>query len=225
MSNKPQKSASDEKNSTKAVAVPDKKELKKYTRQEVKEIVLQMDVAGSATIALDKLDNGLFSKWAQGSREEHNEVEKDFQEQATNVMYSFETDTHMALMEGFSERFRSGAREICRQFIMDFDCKTNAEKIMAETAAVASMRYLDASRRLNNCLDVDTYLSSVKTGYMAMLSKERDRAHRQYLSTVATIKQLKAPAIEMNIKANTAFVSQNQQINAPQQGNETNEPK
>ena len=58
-----------------------------------------------------------------------------------------------------------------------------------------------------------------------MLSKERDRAHRQYLSTIMTLKQLKAPAIEMNIKAKTAFVSQNQQINVPQAPKENNEAK
>jgi hypothetical protein len=44
-----------------------------------------------------------------------------------------------------------------------------------------------------------------------------------------TLKQLKAPTIEMNIRTNTAFISQNQQINAnnpiESNKNETNEAK
>ncbi|MDP4020523.1 MAG: hypothetical protein Q8P58_00565, partial [Candidatus Adlerbacteria bacterium] len=131
-----------------------------------------------------------------------------------------EADTHVSMMESFSERFRGGAKEICKQFIRDFDCKTDAEKILAETAAIGFMRYLDASRRLNSCLDFSNSTSPEKNVYLSMLSKERDRSHRQYLSTVSMIKQLKAPHIEMNIKTKTAFVAQNQQINASTPGNQ-----
>ena len=203
----------------------EKKEMKKYTPEETKNKVLEMfKVKGDLNEVLYELGD-LLPKFLHGTEKEREKIRETVNEKAMSVMHSLETDTHFALMESFDERFRSGAKEICKQFIRDLDCKTDVEKIMAETAAIGFIRYLDASRRLNNCLSTDNYLSTVRTGYMAMLSKERDRAHRQYLSTVATIKQLKAPTIEMNIKANTAFVSQNQQINAPQQGNETNESK
>ena len=208
-------------------SVPDrtgeKQALQTYTAQEVKESVLKMSITGAVDHALHKLGNGLLSKWSQGPLEERRKVEKEFQEQASAVMYGFETDSHITMMEGFSERFRGGAKEICKQFIQDFDCKNSAEKILAETAAIAFMRYLDGSRRLNGCMDIAEYISDERTRYLAYLSKQMDRSHRQYLSTLLTLKQLKAPTIEMNIRAKTAFVSQNQQINAST--NETNEPK
>ena len=203
----------------------EKQTLQKYTREETKNKVLEMfRVKGDLNEVLYELGD-LLPKFLHGTKEEQKKVRKTLDEKVTSVMYGFETDTHFVLMESFGERFRGGAKEVCKQFIRDLDCKTDAEKALAETAAVAFMRFLDASRRLNNCLDVNDYLSPVKTAYMAMLSKERDRAHRQYLSTVSMIKQLKAPTIEMNIKTNTAFVSQNQQINVPKAPSENNEPK
>ena len=217
------------KSDSNAVKQPDKqadnKALQTYTRQQIKEIVFKMTTTGSVEPALNKLADGLLSKWRQGSPKERHKVEKEFMEQVSAVMYGFEADTHIALMEGFGERYRGGAKEMCRQFINDFDCKTAAEKILAESAAIAFMRYLDGSRRLNGCMDVSEYISDERTRYLGYLSKQMDRSHRQYLSSISMIKQLKAPAIEMNIKTKNAFVAQHQQINAPQAPNENNEPK
>ncbi len=211
-------------------AIANEPVLKKYSREEIKEILFRTTtMQGDADNALFQLANGLFSKWKNGTPAEQSQVKKEFEKQAKAVLYGFEAETHIALMECFSERLRGSAKEICKQFIRDFECKNSTEKILAETAAIAFMRYLDASRRLNNCLDVNEYLSPTKTAYMAMLSKERDRAHRQYLSTISTLKQLKAPTIEMNIKTKNTFVAQNQQINAnnPTESNknENNESK
>ena len=71
-------------------------------------------------------------------------------------------------------------------------------------------------------------ISSEKNGYLAILSKELDRAHRQLITALTTLRQIKNPPIEFNVKAKTAFVAQNQQINAinnPIQQNENIEPK
>ena len=78
-------------------------------------------------------------------------------------------------------------------------------------------------------MDIVEYISDERTRYLGYLSKQMDRAHRQYLSALMTLKQLKAPAIEMNIKTKNTFVAQNQQINATQptesNKNETIDPK
>jgi hypothetical protein len=157
------------------------------------------------------------------TKQTHQEMIERLAELAAAVKYGVETDTHSIAMESFGGRFKYSMVQICKQFIQDYECTTNAEKLMAEAAAVAYMRYLDASRRLNNCLDSSSYTSPEKNTYLSMLSKERDRSHRQYLSAVSMIRQIKAPPFEMKIKANTAFVSQNQQINVLNQ--ETNESK
>ncbi len=195
-------------------------QIQKYTRDEAKAIALSMEVTGEVGPALKKLTE-LLPDWRDGKLKNKDE----FQKNVSAVMYGYESETHIALLESFSERFRGGIKEICKQFIVDFDCKTNSEKILAETAAVAFGRYMDASRRLNNCLDFNNETFPDKNTYLSMLSKERDRSHRQYLSTISMIKQLKAPNIEMNIKTNTAFVSQNQQFNVPKVPTENNDSK
>ena len=138
---------------------------------------------------------------------------------------SMEAETHMGLIEGFGHRYGGMADELSSRIIKEYQCNTHAEKMLAETVVGAFMRYLDASRRFNNGLAANSDITANLTGFLAMMSKQMDRAHRQYLSALMTLKQLKAPNIEVNIKAKTAFVAQNQQINAPQQSNETIEPK
>ena len=61
-----------------------------------------------------------------------------------------------------------------------------------------------------------------------MLSKEVDKAHRQLIMALTTLKQIKNPPVEFNVKAKTAFLAQNQQINAvnnPVQQDENINPK
>jgi hypothetical protein len=197
-----------------------------YTNDEVKKLIFKTRMlSGDLNYTLYELGQNLMPKHLHGTEHEKKSVQADLLKKTSEVFYGFETESQVYLMEGFSERYRGGAQQICRQMIKDFDCRTDAEKSLAEITAAAFMRYLDASKRLNNCLDVDLYITPNKTAYMAMLSKERDRAHRQYLSGLMTLKQLKAPTIEMNIKAKTAFISQNQQINSGDSKHENNDAK
>jgi hypothetical protein len=76
----------------------------------------------------------------------------------------------------------------------------------------AYIRVLDNSRRLNNELNGQN-ITPNRNIYIANLSKQIDRANRQYISALLTLKQLKSPNVEMNIKTNNAFISNNQQIN------------
>jgi hypothetical protein len=45
------------------------------------------------------------------------------------------------------------------------------------------------------------------------MGKELDRANRIFLNALMTLKQLKNPPLELNIKAGNAFFGQNQQFN------------
>lgn len=192
----------------------EKKVEKKLSREEAKDMVMKSAIViGDIDNTLDQLTE-LLPKWKDVDLKKDPKAKEEFDKKVSATMYGFESETHVALMESFNERFRGSAKVICKQFIKDLDCKNDFEKLLAESATMAFMRYMDASRRLNNCFDVDNLITPNKTAYMAMLSKERDRAHRQYLSTIATIKQLKSPTIEMNIRTKNAFVAQNQQINA-----------
>jgi uncharacterized protein (DUF736 family) len=115
-------------------------------------------------------------------------------------------------MESFTEQYQMLGREMTETMIKEFDCSNEAEKALSELAVNAYIRVIDNSRRLNNQLEA-TDITHNRNVYIENLSKQIDRANRQYISALMTLKQLKAPQIEMNIKANTAFISNNQQVN------------
>ena len=58
------------------------------------------------------------------------------------------------------------------------------------------------------------YLTHEKNGYYSLISKELDRAHRQYITTLTLLQQIKQPSIKVNVKTKNAYIAENQQINA-----------
>jgi hypothetical protein len=115
-------------------------------------------------------------------------------------------------METFTEKYRMFAREMLKTMIVELNCSNETERALAELAVNAYVRVIDNSRRLNNEYE-SREITPNRNVYIANLSKQIDRANRQYLSAIMTLRQLKSPTVEMTIKANTAFVSHNQQVN------------
>ncbi len=193
--------------------------IKKHTPEEVLELL-------KTGFTIEGSKEGLLKKLAEDLLPALSKNDKKIQEQviakADLLMRICESDHQMGLMETFPDRYRFAVREVVRKITSEYDCKTEIEKGLVSVLVNAHMRYLDNSRRLNNELECKE-ISQLKNIYIANLSKQTDRAHRQYLSALLTLKQLKAPTIEMNVKATNAFVSQNQQINIPH--NEIIEPQ
>lgn len=206
----------------------EKKELKKYTPEEARSRVLGGFFADGADLnrALQEFGNDIFPKLLHGNEADQKEVRKTLDKKVTEVMMTLEIDSHWGLMGAFNNRYWGMARELSSQIIKEYNCTTHVEKMLAEVIVNSFIRTLDASKGLTEgSLTLGGSITEIRTRYIAVLSKQLDRANRQFLTSLMTLKQLKAPTIEMNIKANTAFVSQNQQINAPQQSNEINELK
>jgi len=123
--------------------------------------------------------------------------------------------THKPVAETVREEYRTFLIEMIRDIERDYDCKTAIEKALAETIASSYVRTLEFSRDLS-LYTQDKNLSHEKNGYCSMLSKEIDRAYRIFLNALMTLKQIKSPTLELNIKAKTAFIGQNQQFNNKQ---------
>jgi len=70
---------------------------------------------------------------------------------------------------------------------------------------------LDTQRRINMFIEKNS-LSEIGLGYLKYLSIESDRAQRNYLASLETLRTLHSPAFEVNIKTNTAVVGQNQAV-------------
>lgn len=205
--------------------------LKRYTPEEAKKMILELAIPnGDLGGNLKKLADDLLPKLFHGNNRQKREVSKESDKKIIEVMMALEIDTHVALMESFDPHYRGLAKELSTQIIKDYHATTSAEKALSELIANAFIRVIDNSRRLNNDLgSPGTPITENKTKYLSMLSIQIDRANRQFLNALITLKQLKAPTIEMNIKTKNTFVAQNQQINAnspiESSKNENNESK
>ena len=125
------------------------------------------------------------------------------------LLNACETDSHIALLESFDCRFHDMALELTTQFISENNCVTVADKMQAEITVGAFIRILDCSRKLNEALDPYFMPNKERNALIALLSKQIDRATRQFHSALSTFKYWKMSPVSLNINTNNAFVAQN----------------
>jgi len=186
--------------------------VKKITSEEVRDLVKKY-------IKADCDPDQIFQRAAQKletyrnttGKKELKKLDDDMKEIYDKSLILLGLDTHYALAETISERYRPLVIEVARQVEKEYGCTTPSEKILAETIAGAYGKIIEYSRHLNNFTRIE-YLSNEKNGFYAMVSKEVDRAHRQLNAALTTLKMLKNPSLELNINAKTAFVAQNQNL-------------
>lgn len=196
--------------------------IKKMTLQEARDFidrVAYMD--GDPKSIMKKLSEDILPRIKAGKR-----VTPEITKMVSKALMSYGLDTHYPLAETVDERYRPLAIEFSRQLIQEFDCRTSNEKALAQIVVSAYIGVIDGSRRFNNCLRAAQYLSDERTKYLAVISKQLDRANRQFITALATLKQFKTPSFEINVKTKAAFVAQNQQLNInPSNKDENVEPK
>lgn len=129
-------------------------------------------------------------------------------------------ETHYPIAETLTNN-RPLIIELSNELIKEYDCKTPTEKTLVHVIAGAYGRILEYSKIFNNFQRID-YISHEKNGYYNIISKELDRAQRHYITALTTLRQIKTPEIKVNVRANTAFVAQNQQLNNNSIPNENN---
>ena len=191
----------------------EKKEIKKYDREEAKKEALSaISFPDNKDALLKELTQDIIPKCLDSKDKDNEVIQKKFKDKSMLLLRIFENESHIGLMESFNEKYQMFARELATNMIREHNCSNETEKALAELAANAYIRVIDNSRRLNNLLEMNNANQNIN-GFFSILSKQIDRANRQYISALLTLKQLKAPQIEMNIKTNTAFISNNQQVN------------
>jgi len=132
------------------------------------------------------------------------------------AMTIFEFDKGVLLTSSLPERFRVFALEFSRNLQEEYDCKTQSEKSMAEIIALNFARVLSVQDKINSFLGMGS-ITNMGVRYLAVVSKELDRAERHYLTSLQVLKMLKSPPLEVNIKTQTAVVGQNQVVQANNQ--------
>ncbi len=201
---------------TKALKADDskgKQPTKKITPERVRDFMLSYDMtvdpAAVLKVAADLL-NQLDDVEGAAKKELQDKVNKSLAHAAAVISL----DTHHLMAETVDkEKLRTFLIEVTDQLVKQYDCKTPAEKMLAQTAGWAYTQMIEYGGKLNG-LTRQEYLSNERNGYYSMLSKEIDRCYRRYITALTTLKHFKQPALSVTFKANNAFVAQNQQINA-----------
>lgn len=172
------------------------------TTEEVRDIILQ-----SGT--------GFDAKYILGNVEEELNTLKNKKEVAPDTflyksMTLFEFDKGVLLLNAIPELHRVFALEFSKSLQTEYNCKTPSEKSMAEVVSLNFVRVLETQRKIKDAL------GNMKTRYdiqyLAVLSKELDRAERHYLNSLQALRTLHSPSFEVNIKTNTAVLGQNQVV-------------
>ncbi len=199
--------------------------IEKMTIEEAKDFIDQIaNIPGDPKHIMKKLSEDLLPQINSGKA--NKKIYKETEKVIRKALTAFGLDTHYPLVEIVNERYRPLAIEFSRQLIEEFDCKTPSEKALSQIVVNAYLRVLDDSRKYNSCLEAGKYLSNERTKHLAVISKQLDRSNRQFITALATLKQIKTPLLEVNVKTKTAFISQNQQLNiSPSDKNENIEPK
>lgn len=127
------------------------------------------------------------------------------------VFSTFEFEKGMLLTVCFPTIYQSFAIDLNRKFQKEFDCQTPSEKSLAELAVINYCRTLYIQKKINDYIELGT-VTNIGVGYLNFLSKELDRANRHYLIAMQSLKAIKQPNIQVNVKTQTAVIGQNQVI-------------
>ncbi len=140
-------------------------------------------------------------------------AEKRLQEKVNEAMPVIALDTHYILARGVMEEIRPFVIDFANQLTAEYDCKTPTEKALVEIVTAAYARVLQFTGVMTRQVR-DEHCSEILTGFYKVASQELDRANRHFTTALATLKQIKSPAMTVQVKATNAFVAQNQQVNA-----------
>lgn len=183
--------------------------------------------AGSEPAELLKDAAELWTKYLVVNDKDKPTLENKLQKKLREASAIIALENHYYIAETLNEpKYRTLMFEITDQLIAEYSCRSSTEKMLAETAAWAYCRMIECSSAFSGSHRVE-FLSTEKNGHFSMLSREVDRANRQYLTAITTLKHFKQPAVSITFKAKNAFVAQNQHIN-PENRNKTgknNEPQ
>lgn len=137
------------------------------------------------------------------------------------------------MAKGIPEELATFAIDFMRNIQKEYNCQTMIEKAIAEQAASAFVRGLEIQKKLQIALDTQERLNNGHDAcernkyspngffhacqraayglqYVSFLGKELERANRQFLASIQTIKILKQAPMQVTIKAQTAVLGQNQ---------------
>lgn len=138
------------------------------------------------------------------------------QELLRRLTLTFGIENDWAMLESVDGDYQGLALELRRNLITEFGCTSYSEKILVDAIVSGYMRHQAAAIHFSRSINQWPITSSINT-FLSTLSKEMDRANRHMLTAYQTLINLKRPPVNVQIKANKAYVAAQQQINTIEQ--------
>lgn len=200
-------------------------EIERIFDEKVRDVIFNTTsgIAGNPDLLIEEFKVALKKINAGKGKKKPATIKKET-ERATAMMMKVEMayglENHFPLLQLSAKKHTPLIIEFAKKLTAEYDCKMPSERALVQVIVIAYAKILEFTERLSDNLNADDpWISHEKNGLKSVLGKELDRANRRFITALAMLKQIKSPAIEINIKAKTAFVSQNQQINATQNFN------
>lgn len=107
------------------------KEIKKYDEKDAKRIALSMvTLQGDKDTLLKEMTEKIIPGCLSKNEKEKDDALLQLKEKGIAVMRIFESESHVGLMETFSEQYRMLSLEMCKTMIHEFTCVNEAEKAL-----------------------------------------------------------------------------------------------
>lgn len=137
---------------------------------------------------------------------------KEINESFESISLAYSLESGHALVESLMPRYRGFALKLKKDLEKEFDCKTASEVALVDQAVSAHIRKISNAKLIEERNEPE-WLSHEKIALLNFYSREVDRAHRQFISAIETLKIMKQPVLKVNVKTNNAFIGENQQFN------------
>jgi len=197
------------------------KPVKQYTVDEVRDVLRrELYYKGHPTLLLEKMAAAIPEVLQGKNKQKYDELLQE-------VAQIMNLDNHVLLFKSAGTGYESFGVEFASLLITEYNCTSPSEKALAQAITSAYIRSIKYAEMLSVNISGDRPITKELNNYYNFLSKEIDRAQRQYITGLQTLKQLKSPSLPVTIKTTTAYIAENQQVNSVTQpkNDEINKPK
>ena len=132
---------------------------------------------------------------------------------AFKAMTLLEFENGMLMSTVVPEQYKTFGIDMLRRLQKDYNCTLISEMAVAELATISYIRTLELQHIMDSSL-ARSEKHQMNMLYITIVGKELDRANRQFLAAIQTLRMMKQPSLQLNIKANTAVIGQNQLVQA-----------
>lgn len=139
-----------------------------------------------------------------------------FIQKLNNYLTSCGVETGILLQNNVHPSDFNSVAQVRNSLIKEYKAQSVTELMLIDTAVSAYFRLMKCNKVYNLFLidrDGNTDFRQDRINLMKELSKQLDISHRQFISAVSFIKDLRQPPVKVKINTKQAFVAQNQQIN------------